>query len=170
MRDALAVTPVHRSTQLREVEVRDILTDALIRLDLVEEVAAIGQLHGHPDPVGVVAVGEVADYIWVAGDGAVEGELEGELFGAKAAGAEGVVLVDEFDGDDGGGCGFGGAFADAGGITLARVDCPDGRGMYEAYAPLPIVFEMIRKGSSGKGTACDWTSMSLAERHRLICY
>ena len=106
-------------------------------------------------------MGEVADYIGVAGDGAVEGEFEGELFGAKAAGAEGVVFVDEFDGDDGGGCCFGGAFADAVGDVLACMYVREMGEVYEAYAPLPIVFEIMRKGSSGKGTACDWTRPSV---------
>ena len=36
--------------------------------------------------------------------GFVQADFEGELFGLQTAGAEGVVFVDEFDGDDGSGC------------------------------------------------------------------
>ena len=88
------------------------------------------------------------------------------MFGAETAGAEGVVFVDEFDGDDGGGCCFGGAFADAVENVLACIQDKGMGEMYEAYAQLPIVFEIMRKGSSGRGTACDWTGSLLAECRR----
>ncbi len=66
---------------------------------------------------------EEADDIGVSGHGAVEGAFELELFGAEAAGAEGVGFVDEFYGDDGGGFVGGAGFADA------RSRCV--RGMWE---------------------------------------
>jgi hypothetical protein len=48
-----------------------------------------------------VAAGEELDDVVVRADGGVQAEFDVELFGAQAAGAEGVLFVDELDGDDG---------------------------------------------------------------------
>jgi len=93
--------------------VRHVLPHPLVRLDLVEQVPAVGELEAQPDPGGVFAVAEVADDVVVGADEAVQGELDVQLFGAQAAGAEGVLFVDEFDGDDGVGGVAGDCFADA---------------------------------------------------------
>ncbi len=92
---------------------RHVLPHPLVRLDLVEQVPAVGELEAQPDPGGVFAVAEVADDVVVGADEAVQGELDVQLFGAQAAGAEGVLFVDEFDGDDGVGGVAGDCFADA---------------------------------------------------------
>lgn len=49
--------------------------------------------------------------------------LELKLFGAQAAGAEGVVFVDEFHGDDRGGLVEGARFADAGSLYQLGSPC-----------------------------------------------
>jgi hypothetical protein len=61
-----------------------------------------------------VAAGEEFDDVVVRADGGVQAEFDVELLGAQAAGAEGVLLVDELDGDDGAGGVFGDGLADAG--------------------------------------------------------
>ena len=69
-----------------------------------------------------MAAGEEFDDVVVGADGGVQAELEVELFGAQAAGAEGVLLVDEFDGDDGAGGVSGDGLADAV-LRSVLVDC-----------------------------------------------
>jgi hypothetical protein len=102
MRNALAMTPANSFNQLREIQVRNVHADALVRLDLVEQVSALGQLEREPYPRVVLAGREV----------------ELDLLGAQAADAEGMVFVDEFDGDDGCRCFGRDGFADA---IVARV-------------------------------------------------
>ena len=87
-----------------------------------------------------------------------------ELFGGEAAVGEGVLFVDEFHGDDGVVGMEGGRFADAV-IEESLVtwgSCAWG-GTYDAYAPMPMVLLMIRKGRSlGSGAIwlCADVSMS----------
>lgn len=114
MRDALAVAPADGLDELREVQVRDVDADALVGLDLVEQVAALGELEREPDPGVVGAGGEVLDDVGVAAEALVQGELDLDLLGLQAAYAVGVLFVDELDCDDGLGRAEGGCFADAG--------------------------------------------------------
>jgi hypothetical protein len=85
---------------------RDVHTDALVRLNLVEQISALGQLEREPYPRLVLAGGEVLYDVGVLAQALVQRELELDLLGAQAADAEGMVFVDELDGDDGC-CGFG---------------------------------------------------------------
>ncbi|KAI7514867.1 hypothetical protein KC347_g246 [Hortaea werneckii] len=71
----------------------------------------------------------------------MQGDLELKLLWSQTAGAEGMFLVDEFDRDD--------RRRGVGGSCFAICT-------YEAYAPDPIVFEMMRKGRLlGRGATWD---------------
>lgn len=59
-------------------------------------------------------MGDVFDDVWMRRDVGVDGNLDEELFGTETAGAEGVVFVDEFDGDDGAGRVWWNGFTDRG--------------------------------------------------------
>ncbi len=113
MRNPFTVTPANSLNQLREVQVCNIDAHALVRLDLVKQVPALGQLEREPYPRFVLAGREVLYDVGVLAQALVQRELELDLLGAQAADAEGMVFVDKLDGDDGG-CGFGrDGFADA---------------------------------------------------------
>ena len=103
-------------------------------------------------------MGEELDYVPVLAEVGVQFHLLDEVLGLEAAVLVGVVFVDEFYGDDGGGLFEGGGFADA--LCSRQWLCLDRCFLRVsaclAYAPLPIVFEMMRKGrSSGRGAICD---------------
>ncbi|KAH0357843.1 kinase-like protein, partial [Aureobasidium melanogenum] len=50
VRNAFAVTPGDGIDELLEIEVGDVLSYTFVGLDLVKQVAALGQFHGNPDP------------------------------------------------------------------------------------------------------------------------
>ena len=98
---SLGVHVADGPNQLREVEVRHVLADALVRLDLVEQVAALGQLHGDPRPHGVFARADAVDYVLVLSEISVEGDFHGQLLGREPALLEGMLFANKLNGDDG---------------------------------------------------------------------
>ena len=71
---------------------------------------------------------EEADDVVVGTDEFVEGEFDVELFGAEAAGAEGVLFVDEFNCDDWAWAVQGSGFADTRGDAVSGCLWCKGRG------------------------------------------
>lgn len=104
------------TNELQEVEVCDVLGHALVSLDLVEQVAALGELHGYPAPDGILTGSEPLDDVWVLPNVGVEGDLHGDLLCGDAAMFDGVGLVDELDGEDGRGLGQRDGLPDAVGV------------------------------------------------------
>jgi hypothetical protein len=82
MRNPLAMAPANSLDQLREVQVRNVHADALVRLNLVEQVSALGQLEREPYPRFVLAGGEVLYDVGVLAQALVQRELELDLLGA----------------------------------------------------------------------------------------
>jgi hypothetical protein len=65
MRNALSMTPANRLDKLCEVQMRDVDANALVRLDLVKQVSALGQLERKPYPCVVLAVSQESDDVGV---------------------------------------------------------------------------------------------------------
>lgn len=57
MTNALSMTPTDRLDQLREVKVRDVNANTLIRLNLVEQVSSLRELQRQPNPRIVLPAG-----------------------------------------------------------------------------------------------------------------
>jgi hypothetical protein len=117
VRDTLSMTPANRLDQLREVQVRDVDADTLVRLDLVKQVSALGQLERKPYPRGVLAVMDESYDVGVVLQAFVQRDFQLDLSGLQTADLEGMLFVYEFDRDDGTGCVWGNGFADAVGIA-----------------------------------------------------
>lgn len=92
---------------------RDIDANALVRLNLVKQISALGQFQRKPYPCVVLAVSHEAYDVGVVAQILVQGDLQLDLLGLQAAYSEGMVFVYEFDRDDGSRCGQGNGFADA---------------------------------------------------------
>lgn len=66
MPDALAVTPADGLDQLREVEVRDVDADTLVRLDFVKQIPSLREFEREPYPRIVFSVGQELDDVGVS--------------------------------------------------------------------------------------------------------
>lgn len=101
MADPFGVHVAHRTDQLREIRMGDILADAFVGLDLVEQVPSLGQLHGYPAPGIILAGAKEPDDVVMAPDVLVHGGFHLQLAGADLPMACGILFVDELDGDHG---------------------------------------------------------------------
>ena len=169
MSDALRVAKIDGAHELDEVEVGDILRDADVGLDLVEQIAAVGVLHGDPLPDGIFAPIEEADDVDVAGDMLVQPDLEVDLRELDLAELDRAFLVDELDCDDEVGPLEPDRLSDAAGRarqehvsasvvrrTLGPPCLFRSEATNDAYDPRPMVSEMRRKGSLMRVTSnCD---------------
>lgn len=136
MRNALSMTPRNRRDELSKVEMRHVFAHSCVCFDLVEQVAAFSELECQPDPSGIFTMSDVANDVLVWRNVGMEGKLDLKLTGAESSGAEGVVFVDELDGDDGPGGVRRDGFADAIGVRvrtcvsrLTLQECMDVRGI-----------------------------------------
>jgi hypothetical protein len=124
VRNALAVAPANRLDKLREVQMRNIHANTLVRLDLVKQVSALGQLERKPYPSVVVTVAQESYDVVVSAQAPVQRDLQFDLLGFQAADSESMVFVDEFDRDDRTRRGFGNRFADTIGVAIGSVKRP----------------------------------------------
>ena len=88
----------------------------------------------------------------------MKANLQIKLFDSKTAMTNGKVLVNEFDSEDLPGVDEWTSFLDASEVSLHAHVKGGGVQMaaHHAYAPCPMVFETIRKGSSlGRGASCE---------------
>jgi hypothetical protein len=91
----------HGTDQLREIDVSNILSYTLVRLDLVEQIPTLGQFHRDPSPNIIFTSLVKTDDVIVTSDVPVYRYLERELPGTDLAMARSVVFVDVLDSEDG---------------------------------------------------------------------
>ena len=122
MANALGMHITHSTNELREVHMPNIFTHALVGLDFVEKIAALGQFHCDPTPDRILVRCEEGDYIRMARVATIlatnvfmKGCFHLQLTGADFASSRGIFFVDELDGDDGSICVRGACFLDAAG-------------------------------------------------------
>ena len=100
MRHALTMHKPDRIYQLREVKMRNVLSNTLIGFDLVEEIPSFSEFHGYPYPMNIIARAKKLNYILMLANVFVQRDLHVQLLLADAALPDGMVLVDELDSDE----------------------------------------------------------------------
>lgn len=101
MPNPLGVHIAHGTDELREIDMGNILPHALIGLNLVEEIATLGQFHCDPAPDIIFSRRVEGDYIVMANYVFMNGRFHLQLTRTNLAMARGIFFVNEFDGDDG---------------------------------------------------------------------
>lgn len=97
MSDTLGVHVRYSADQLLKVQMGNVFPNPNIRLDLIEEIAPFGKLHGDPPPGMVLACAEELDNVCMVAKVLMEQDFEIKLLGSDASMASRIFFVDELD-------------------------------------------------------------------------